>query len=198
MTLRIIIFIPALIVAFHVTNAQVKGRPNVPRDLTAKEEALDLKNHKCAYTGKFTAIERLGQYPYNVAAKVSLVSFGNDSLIFNSLPTIAGEIDLLSLKENVALSVHGVDSLTDIIFNLSYSGKILTTSGHGCYDPHNAILFADVNGKIFEFMEICFGCDRIRVSDERIQFGEPCNGKYEALQAFFKSKGIRLVSSPND
>lgn len=169
------------------------------RDLTDAELEEEVKNHKCAYTGKFTTSQRQSQYPYNVASKVLLVSFDTlqPDAYTHILPEINGEVDLAALKENIVLSKSGIDSLTDIIFNLGYSGKIFTTSSTGCYDPHNAILFADANGKIFEFLEICFGCDRIRVSDERIQFGEPCDGKYEAIRDFFKSKGIKIVASTN-
>lgn len=164
------------------------------RDLTPEELEQDRKNHECAYTGKFTAADRQKQYPYNVASKVLLVSF--DSLEGGNFTHVLhmknGEVNLSALKENIELSKSEIDSLTDILFNLNYSGKILITSSTGCYDPHNAILFADANGKIFEFMEICFGCDKIRVSDERIEFGEPCSGKYEAIKDLFKSTGIKI------
>jgi hypothetical protein len=167
------------------------------RDLTQEEWEEEAKNHKCAYIGKYTDTERQAMYPYNLASKVLLVSF--DTLEADAythiLPMLNSEVNLSALKENVALNKTGIDSLTDIIFNLGYSGKILLLENTGCYDPHNAILFTDDDGKIFEYMEICFGCDRIRVSSERLEFGEPCDGKYEAIREFFKSKDIKIGTS---
>lgn len=162
--------------------------------LTKKQQEQDSQNHICSYSDKFTTLQRQAQYPYNVASKVLLVSF--DSLVGDNfthiLPMKNGEVNLSALSEKVVLGKSAIDSLTDILFNLGYSGRIFTTSSTGCYDPHNAILFADTNGRIFEFMEICFECYRFRTSSERLEFGDPCYGKYEAIKNFFKSKGIKV------
>lgn len=154
----------------------------------------DEKNHQCAYSNKFTTAQRLTNYPYNVAAKVSLVSFDTLEIgnFTHTLPMLNNEVNLSALSEKIALSQSGIDSLTNIIFNLGYRGKILTSSSIGCYDPQNAVLFADATGKIIEYIEICFKCHRNRMSSDTLTFGEPCYGKYEALRDLFRSRGIKI------
>lgn len=175
-------------------------RSGYPPELTKTGWKRDEKNHQCAYTGKFTAAERQTKYPYNVAAKVWLVSFDTleDDNFTHILPMQNNEVNLSALSEKIPLSQSGIDSLSNILFNMGYLGKILTTSSTGCYDPQNAVLFADETGKIIEYMELCFKCSGNRMSSDRLEFGEPCYGKYEALRGFFRNSGIKIGTTIED
>jgi len=59
-----------------------------------------------------------------------------------------------------------------------------------CYNPRNAILFKDKNGKVFEFIEICFECKRVRESSEKISLGQMCDQKLDMIKDIFKKAGI--------
>jgi hypothetical protein len=59
-----------------------------------------------------------------------------------------------------------------------------------CYNPRNAILFLDRNGKVFESIEICFECQKTKESSEKILFGQMRDEKMNMLKQFFKSAGI--------
>ncbi len=144
----------------------------IPPDyLTKKEQKQDQKNHLCTNTGKYSVDERRALYPYNTAVKIFLVSFDTleGDYFTHSLPITNNEIDFSKISETEELSRSEIDSLTDMLLNLGYSGRIFTNSSTGCYDPQNAVLFADTNGKIFEYIEICFHCFRNRISSDKVR-----------------------------
>jgi hypothetical protein len=123
-----------------------------------------------------------------------LVSFSYrpDSTIYeHRLPETGGKVDLTKMTEMITLDKAQIDSLTHILFNVGYRGKILTGRGVGCYNPRNAILFMDASGSAFAFFEICFECEAFRMSP-RINPGEFCDEKYSMLKHFFIRNGIEI------
>ena len=46
--------------------------------------------------------------------------------------------------------------------------------------------------KVFEFIEICFECDRTRESSNRVSLGTGCNQKLQLIRNYFKAVGINF------
>jgi hypothetical protein len=158
----------------------------------SKEE--EERNQSCKDWKKFTAVDRLKNYPFDRAVEVRVVSFDfrpDTTIEDHQLPEKNGRADISRLREQKILDKDQVDSLTHILYNIGYFGK--PTTGHllSCYDPKNAVLFLDSKRKVFAFIEICFYCDKIRLSSPRIKIGEFCSEKYELLKAFFLRQGIQ-------
>lgn len=156
----------------------------------------EARNHECKVTNKYSAVDRLKNYPFGVAAEVRLVSFlyKPDSMVVEySLPEKEGKVDLAKMTETITLDKTKIDSLTHILFNVGYRGRILTSSVVSCYSPRNAILFIDSTGQVFEFIELCFDCSKFRLSSSKIKTGEFCSQKYDIIKAFFVSQGIEKI-----
>jgi len=174
--------------------AQFKPLPGPPRIVSQTERAESDCNRNCQYRYKYSVEERLKIYPFSKASKVQLVSFtktpysGMNSLI----PLKNGRVDQAKLKESITLSNLQIDSLTSILYNVSYRGPFFTEVDVKCYNPRNAILFIDTTGKEFAFIELCFECMKHRLSSKRINPGDFCEQKYDLLENYFKDAGIRF------
>jgi hypothetical protein len=88
------------------------------------------------------------------------------------------------------LTILQVEKLTDILYNYGFGGPISINVVSQCYNPRNAILFLDSTGKVFEFLEICFECERIKQSSPKIVIGDICNQKLDMLKNFFRNNGV--------
>lgn len=133
-------------------------------------------------------------YPFSKAAEVKLIYFEyqeenvpievieiSDSLplpIENSLPpdtlielSLRNVQDFLKKRvlQVVDLNQNQIDTLTDIIYNENFRLESSMLNVMGCYEPRNAILFIDKHQTVFAFLEICFECNGIRASEERIK-----------------------------
>lgn len=185
-----------LISQFVLINSfgQLTTIPGKPRLLTKKEEETDARNQNCFYQNKYTAEQRLQLYPFNKAAEIKLAAFDKaESLIMGGeLPMKNGTVDYSRLKEIKAITKNQIDSLTDILFNRGYGGPFYSFSKIRCYSPRNAILFLDLHGKTFAFIEICFECTGYRLSSKKIKGVDFCNQKYDDLKAFFAINGIQF------
>lgn len=165
-------------------------------------------NYDCVKKHRLNSFKRLSNYPFNIAAGVMLVSFeskmigyvltpdGKDSTALISdggeLPVEGDSLCFSRLKEQVLLSKEQVDSLTDILYNYGFRGNVNYEVSMNCYSPHHAIVFLDHQGKMFEFIELCFMCNGKRLSSEEVACGDFCDGKYELLEKFFKNAGVRF------
>lgn len=197
MTRSIILIIPLLWHGLCIgqRNNFAKTPPQPP---TRKEAEMEERNHHCAKQTNKSLSTRLKNYPFNLSVEVQLVSFKeNTDTVGNeieygkdSLPRLHDSICYSKLSEIKALTFAQVDSLTDIFYNYGYLGKVYTGSMPLCYNPRNAILFIDKNGKAFEFIEICFECERIKGSSEKISLGEMCDEKLNMIKNIFKNAGI--------
>jgi hypothetical protein len=101
-----------------------------------------------------------------------------------------GRVDLTRLKETKTLSNNQVDTLTDLLYNQSYTGPFYTNQKSGCYNPRNAVLFLDSSHQAFAFIELCFECQGHRLSSTKVKAGDFCNQKYDLLREFFATNGI--------
>ena len=161
------------------------------------------KSHDCARVKDIPPAERANNYPFNNARQIQLVSFKSsyDSVwgqyYKDSLPRENDTVVYSKLFEIKTLSHSQIDTLTDLIYNYDNKfdyrpkGKVyFTGTSMNCYNPRNAILFIDKDKKVFEFIEICFECDKFNSSSDRVSFGTDCNQKLELIKSFFHNIGI--------
>jgi len=188
------IFLALLLNLSKTSNAQLTPLPGPPRLTTKREREESLRNRNCSVRHRYSAAKRLTIYPFSKASKVLLVSFKKPTSIVmgGQVPLKNGKVDYAKLYEINTLNNIQIDSLTQILYNIGYRGPFFTEIDIKCYNPRNAMLFVDVSGKTFAYIELCFECMGHRVSSTRVNTGDFCEQKYELLENFFKDSGIRF------
>jgi hypothetical protein len=197
---RFFIFINALLWTGN-SIGQINNLARPPHQPTSNE--IEEINTNCTRRTNKSFSERLKKYPFNLTTELQLVSFWDNIDTVNgeieygrdSLPRMNDTICYSKLYEIKKLTFAGVDKLTDIFYNYGIpyhrpDGKFYLGSVNQCYNPRNAILFLDKNGKAFEFIEICFECKRTRESSDKISLGQMCDRKLDMIKAIFKEAGI--------
>ena len=189
------IVIPVIVLLFTQIAKGQKSNPSAINNAppTKKEAELSRKNSNCIKKLNSSFTTRLKNYPFNQATQIQLVSFkgGIDTSEFqdmkmnDSLPMLNDTVCYSKLMEVRTITYNQVHKLTDILYNYGYGGPVYIGSSSMCYFPRNAILFLDANGKVYEFIEICFECRETRTSSERISLGQMCNQKMQMLKNFF-------------
>jgi len=145
---------------------------------------------ECFVHNKYSEKERLNIYPFNKAAQVMLISFDVDE----GIPVKSNRLNEQEITEKVVLSHKDIDSLTNIFYNIGFTplkGAQPYANLTSCYEPRNGVLFLDDNGKVFEYLEMCFACKRQVNSSKKINDGEYCSTKFDLLQLFFNKAGIK-------
>ena len=110
-----------------------------------------------------------------------------------------GVLNYSQIKEIKVLTRPQINQLTNIIYNtglkVSKDRELVPApfenGGGGCFDPRNALLFVDENGKIFDYFEICFECNVADSKSGKITIGSGCNQKFDLLKKYFISLGIK-------
>ncbi len=150
-------------------------------------EGWDYQDMKCYENGALTVEQRTAKYPFSKAEEIRIISF-DDS--YN--PLKSDSLRTVWIQESISLNSEQINELTNILYNFNYSKSTKTQMGSSsfCYLPRHAVLFYDSKGEMMEFMEYCFECVGKRSSDEKVEMGEFCQGKYELLEVFFKKCGI--------
>lgn len=169
----------------------------IPTVLVGQNMRKEARNQECKVKNRYSLEDRLKNYPFGTATEIRLVSFSHrpdTTIVEYSIPETNGTVDLSRIAESVTMDKARIDSLTHILFNVGFRGRTLTGEVYMCYSPRNAILFIDSQGKVFEYIEVCFECHKTRVSSPTIKMGEFCSDKYEMIKAFFVSQGIKHVS----
>jgi hypothetical protein len=189
---RQIIFTALLILTQSAYGQKIKNNlakipPGIP---TKKEMEAEERNHNCVKKINLSFTTRLKNYPFNISTQIQFVSFIDSNSIESSLPRLNDTICYSKLQEVKTLTFTQVDKLTDILYNYVYRGITYTISETMCYNPRNAILFLDRNGKAFEFIEICFECHKTQESSEKISLGDLCDQKMDMLKDLFRKIGI--------
>lgn len=179
----------------------------------AVEDSIYRKHFECFYSARYTAAQRSAFYPFNKAVKVQLIRFSQPTDVGKWPDTISAEelkkqaylpLSLggfkgttIRLRETLFLTQPGIDTLTDILYNYSYTPVRKTNSNlidePTCYEPRNAILFIDADGKVIAWMEYCFTCSGYRHSSTKINY-DFCNEKYEMLRKFFFDRGLTRIT----
>lgn len=115
-----------------------------------------------------------------------------DSIFPAGLHIMNGELNHSSLKEVRYLDQQQINSLTNILYNTTYKKKNnIVDMGHSCFNPRNAFIFLDDKGKIFDYLEVCFECERMESLSDRIWFKTGCNQQLDYLKKFLIKTGIR-------
>ncbi|OJV50926.1 MAG: hypothetical protein BGO31_10675 [Bacteroidetes bacterium 43-16] len=143
----------------------------------------------CYKNGTLSASERLGKYPFNKTHQVVYISYEAEA---GATPVVHGRIDPARIREMKVLDKPQVNELTDLIFNYNYSKKTTLTTEQeaGCYRPRHSILFMDIKGQVFAYLEICFECSKYKSSEAGLNLGTMCAGKLERLKGLFGRAGI--------
>ena len=200
---RLLILIPALLLS-QILFGQKKVSSDPRRLFATEKETKQLERSKdCIKHTSKTFTTRLKNYPFNMATQIQLVSFKSNAdtssgwYYKDSLPRKNDTVCYSKLYELKNLSFSQVDKLTDLLYNYGYrmrlkdDGLIYVTTSPQCYNPRNAILFLDSTGKVFEFIEICFQCQKTKESSGKINLGVMCNQKLDLLKNFFVRTGIK-------
>lgn len=163
---------------------------------TAKDDSIMTENYKCTYRNTYSPKERLAFYPFNRAKRVILISYDDSSRFENTTPITGKKIDYSKVKERVTLNDLQLDSLTSILYNVGVKSTDywlqIADPGRSCYNPRNSVMFLNDQEEIIDYIEICFECHREELSSERIKSWKSCETKYELLQDYFLSTGMKI------
>jgi hypothetical protein len=177
--------------------------PGPPPPESKEQIAWDKKHDRCFNTSKYNAGKRRAFFPFNSAATVKLISFSSEDIPYLPVSVNNFSIDSTKVKESKVLSPAGIDSLTDIIYNVGFTpmkhkrprikGELeVADPGPMCiFQPRNAILFIDSTGKVTQYISICFTCHQYYLSSRKIKYTVNCEDKYELLRNYFLSQGIQ-------
>jgi hypothetical protein len=172
----------------------------------------------CVFVHRYTAAQRLAKYPYNKAVKILAVSYdgtaepnidiviGPDTvkhekrkphgLIFHN-----GVLDTTNLFEIKHLSATQINGFTNIMMNIKEripNDYASVNSPYACFNPRNAFIFIDKNGKAFDYLEICFECDRIESKSHKIYFTTGCTQDLDLVKKYLISIGIKFGTTTTD
>lgn len=180
----LILFIFSTNLSGQKNNSQTK--PPVP---PGKQE---MNSHKCIHKNKLSFSSRVKMYPYNKTGQVQFVSFKDMRLISLTDTMVDFDTAYSKLTEVKTLTLKQIDALTDIIYNVGYSGPIEVAEDDNYYMPGNGILFLDTRGKIFAAIELDLDSEAhgYKLSSMNISIGDLCNQKISMLKMLFKEVGI--------
>ncbi len=181
-----------LFIVPFISLAQRKKLPGPP---TKAEELLAEKRDQCLNSHRFNVKQRRAFFPFNSAVTVKLVSFSDTVRIYAPIAVNHFDVSYDKILESKTLSQKGLDSLTDIFYNVGYTpvkaSIYIADPGASCYNPRNAILFINASGDVTQYIEFCFECHRYYLSSSKIKNTEYCEQKYEMLKHFFLKQGIQ-------
>lgn len=182
----------------------------------SKTTGLENNKPQKKVSANFNLSKRINSYPFNKASQIKIISYNlnSDGMTRVSSETYDKEtgrtvtnleynigiefprknLDSLSL-ENVTqiktLNISQVEKLSDIMYNTCSRLNINCSQIiRGCYLPRNAILFFDENGKVFEYLEICFEC-KTKETFGKIENLDLSDYMYNDLEKYFNNLGIR-------
>lgn len=154
-------------------------------------------NFKCLKTNLLSVKQRGRNYPFNKAAKIELISFIDMVKNFTTpIPVKNKKLEQTKVREQRSLNDEQINELTNILYNIGRTPipnlRYTITSSATCYEPRNGIIFINSRGDIFEYIEICFGCRKSRISSRKVKFGDTCEQKYDILRDFFIKNGLEF------
>jgi len=180
-------------------------------------EKHPLSYDDCVFIDRFSLRQRLAKYPFSKAAKIVAVSYAwgeprHDILVddtvarqpdtgFRSdLHVENGKLSYSSLKEIKTLNQSQISALTNIIYNTAYrkKGTRMPDPGYACFSPRNALLFYDKHGRIYDYLEICFECEKTSSPSDKITVGTDCTQKLDLLKKFLLDVGIKYGTLKTD
>ncbi len=173
-----------------------------------KRANKEIDKLNCKKNHTLSAEDLLKQFPYGISEKVIIISYQQHTAgilgeeLQKYLDTLQHQkidsTELRKFKEFKILSTSEIPKLTDIIYNYGYKREPTIYEATKCYFPQNAILFIDKEGKLFSFIELCFGCNKFRTNNPKINLGDECSQKYNMIKNFFKENGILYGTAQNE
>jgi len=128
--------------------------------------------------------------PFNRTVSVELVSFITPDSLEMQLPMRDGQVDLDRLHERKMLTREQQWALFDVLVNYDDTGNEYSDA-YFCNEPRNGILFMDDSGRVINYIELCFGCHKVKVGPGYTSAGIfYCNEKFEVLRWMFKDAGV--------
>ncbi len=173
------------------------------KDNSKRDDSLANLNFQCLRTNLLSVSERNKNYPFNKAFQIGLISFIDPITDFTTnLPVKNGRLESDKIREQRILNNEQIDELTDILYNIGRTPvdnlPFSITSSPSCYEPRNGIIFIDSKEDIFEYIEICFGCRKSRLSSRKVRVGENCEQKYDILRNFFLNNELRFGTATDE
>jgi hypothetical protein len=162
---------------------------------------------ECGWFGTMSEEERRKTFPFNEAAKVLLIAYGDyeieaeredktpeKRLKLPILRTFKAFDSVYSAYELKELNQQQLDSLSHFAFNYKPKSEegVFVKPQIKCYTPRNSILFFDKNDKLFLNIEMCFDCDKIYFTPAQIPskaFNVRCRD-LSFFKAFFKQCNV--------
>jgi hypothetical protein len=148
---------------------------------------------------KYSLETRLKFHPFDSTAHVRIMSFNGRKGANEydedqyGLPVIGDSVIQNLIDSSVILSPTQIATLTDIMYNECSRYNINQSTKMGCDDPRNAIVFYDCKNKMFEYIDICFGCHQIKYSNKRIEEINDCDYFFEKMQLFMSKLGLKTT-----
>ena len=137
--------------------SQLELKPPPSKTPTTSDWEIEEQNHNCLHRNKYSRLERLQFYPFNKASYIKIVSF-NGARIDSSqtpphrtsgLPRKNDTICYKAIYESANLTAAQLDSLTNILYNVGYSGPVHSISENDCFNSRNAIVFLNKKAKFW-------------------------------------------------
>ncbi|HTD41376.1 MAG TPA: hypothetical protein VK671_12195 [Mucilaginibacter sp.] len=194
-----------ILIPCMVFGQQKKKSPPPPEPPSLEEARAWKKHNQCFNSHKYNEEQRRAFFPFNTATTVKLISFTYGDVVYTPVAVNNFSIDYSKVRESKILSSIGIDSLTDILYNVGFTpvkrpkykkGEVhelwIDDSRSMCiFQPRNAILFIDSTGKVTQYISICFTCHQYYLSSRKIKYTVNCENKYELLKNYFLSQGIQ-------
>ena len=170
----------------------------------------------CVFTNKYSIAQRIKRYPFSKATKILAVSYYGTGEPNIEITANGDTLEALTHRKYSEHRPHGlyfdndtlnhasifemkrltpkqINRLTNILYNTDYRiANNYAHPGHSCFNPRNALIFYDKNGKVFDYLEICFECDQIISKSDRIYFNSACTQKLDLVKKFLVDVGIKF------
>lgn len=175
----------------------------------------------CTFTTHYSVAQRLNKYPFSKAAKILAVSFNGDpdpnpeinldnpkqkpdtltykeQQLLKGLTIINNRLDYSTLYEVKTLNQDQIIHLTNIMYNAVYKKILANTAdiGHSCYNPRNAFVFLNKQGRVIDYLEICFECKQYESKYGKLNIGDYCTQKFDMIKKCFVDAGIKHGTGP--
>ncbi|HEX3384571.1 MAG TPA: hypothetical protein VHS53_05255 [Mucilaginibacter sp.] len=190
-----------------------KKRTNRPR-VSVSISPDKIYYNDCVFTHKYAIDQRLKKYPFNKAAKILAVSFDGtpeadiDIKIGDTVPKRKPHglifqndtLDLSNLFEIKELTSEEINRLTNIMFNTKVKvPNNYADLGYTCFSPRNALVFYDKDGKVYDYIQICFECRNYESKSQKLYLSTSgCNQDFDLIKKFLISVGLKFGTTTTD
>ena len=126
-----------------------------------------------------------------VPPPLNVISYTSSDRIHPKKEEGKGPLETSPFWEEKELTKAGIDSLSFLLYNVKFRGKIFIMEQIKCFQPRNGILFYDKENRLLESMAICFECSRTTFSWNETKV-DRCDDKYMLLANFFRKIGMKF------